>query len=339
VHHDKKDDMVISSLQRGALGAAALAMIAGNALAKDCFSSDPNVRLATGYCDVPTDGSRVDGKAQSTDDPFYALDCEDVSGGNPGTPVEGFNRFFVLEANLDCNGPIIGTEAGQDLFDVPERLTLLAEQELDVFLDRSDVLNVNGTGPIKVGVLTDAVYRDSTDNQLVFSMHVKLEDELPQNPGDGPCPGGPGCVENEAEVNFFLRSGSEGFTVQAASAERRNGGLRLYNAARTVAKILNGATPFDPDWVRFQSDLNVSELNPTSRFFFMKSDAACYEVGIASIEVNQAGEEGQPQVSAFLNGFVPQSCEAVPTTSWWGLATFAALLVTMGAGIRRRWAA
>jgi hypothetical protein len=137
-------------------------------------------------------------------------------------------------------------------------------------------------------------------------------------------------VENESEFNFVLRAGNEGFSVQAASAERRDGGLRLYNAARTVAKVLNGATPFDPDWVRFQTDVNVSELNPTSRFFFLKTSAGCYAVGTDSIELNQAGEEGQPQVSAFLDGYVPQSCEPVPAAPWWALGGFGLLLILVG---------
>lgn len=316
--------------------AVAGVLVAGPALAKNCLSSDPNVRLANGYCDVPASNQRIDGRAQATDDPFYAIDCQDVSDGNPGPEVEGLQRLFLLEEDLDCNGPIIGSEVGQDLFDVPERLELITLAERDMFLDRTQVLNINGTGPIKVGLLTDAVYRDSTDDQLVFSMHVKLEDELPQNPGDGPCPGGPGCVENESEFNFFLRKGSEGFTVQAASAERRDFGLRLYNAARTRAKILNGPTPFDPDWVRFQTDINVSELNPTSRFFFMKSSAQCWGLDNDAIEINQAGEEGQPQVSVFLDAFVPRDCDAVPSTSWWALAALAAFLGTLGARITRR---
>ena len=317
--------------------AMATTTIANHAMAKDCTSSDSNVYLANGYCDIPSDGTRIDGIAQPTDDRFYSLDCEDVSGGNPGTAIEGFPRLFLLADDLDCNGPVIGSEAGQDLYDVPERLTLVASQQLEMFLDRSQVLNINGSGPIRVGVLTDAVYRDTTDNSLVLSMNVVLDDELPQNVGDGPCPGGPGCVENESEFNFLLRSGNTGFNVEAASAERRNGSLRLYNAARTTAKTLNGATPPDPDWLRFQTDVNVSELNPTSRYFFMKSDAECYEVGTDSIEANQAGEEGQPQVSVFLDGFVTTSCDvgggpvaSVPMAPWWALAGFAAVLATLG---------
>lgn len=325
------------SLLNAALCAAALVvLVAPQALAKDCRSADADVRLANGYCDVPGGGIRIDGTAQATGDPFYAIDCQDVTNGNPGPPVEGVNRLFLLERNLDCNGPVIGTEVGQDLFAVPERLELITEAARDMVLDRTQIVNINGTGPLKVGTLTDAVYRDTTDDSLVFSMHVILEDELPQNPGDGPCPNGPGCVENESEFNFLLRNGSEGYTVQAASAERRNGSLRLYNAARTRAKILNGATPFDPDWVRFQTDVNVSELNPTSRYFFMKSSAACWSTDINSIEINQAGEEGQPQVSVFLNGFVPRDCEAVPATPWWALGAFACLMSLIGARVARR---
>ncbi|MEO0972340.1 MAG: hypothetical protein AAFX85_04535 [Pseudomonadota bacterium] len=331
-----EQSMTDTLLRSSALAALAFALVANHAIAKDCLSTDPDVSLATGYCDVPTTGQRIDGAAQPTGDPFYAIDCEDISGGNPGVPVEGFARFFLVADDLDCNGPVIGTEASRDLFGPPERLELITEDTRDMFLDRSEVLNVNGTGPIKVGVLFDSVYRDTTDDSLVFSMAVRLEDELPQNPGDGPCPNGPGCVENEAEFNFLLRSGSEGFTVQAASAERRDGSLRLFNAARTSAKTLNGATPFDPDVVRFQTDINVSELNPSSRFFLMKSDAQCWQLEADAIEINQAGEEGQPQVSIFLNGFTPRACTAVPASPLWAVLAFAGLLGVFGTQVARR---
>jgi len=269
---------------------------AGGAWAKDCTSSDPNVRLATGYCDVPAAAVQIDGTGQKNSDPFYALDCVQIS---TGSPISGVNRFFVANADLDCDGPQTGTiTVGTNtipVFGPPDRLELIEEVERDVVLDRSLVDGVTGTGPVSLGTLTDSVFRDSTDGSLVLTMHLALNPTLPEAGG---------AVPNESEFNFFLRSGNAGHTVQAASSDRRRGGNRLYNASRTSAKILNGATPFNADVVRFQSDINVIESNPTTRWFHMRTTAECYTVRKSAIELNQAGEEGQPNASVFLDGFV-----------------------------------
>ncbi len=310
-------------------------LIASGVQAKDCTSTDNNIKLATGYCDIPSDGTRVDGVAQLTSDVFYALDCENISSGNPGVPISGINRLFITNANLDCNGPdiddvVVGTTT-LDIFDAPERLTLVEEKVRDLVLDRSQVLGLSdpATGPVTVGTITDSVFTDTTDNSLVLSLRVDLEPTLPE---------GAGAVVNESEFNYILRSGNDGYTVQAASSERREGGLRLYNVARTTAKTLGGATPFDPDVVRFQTDLNVSELNPTSMYFHLKTTAECYEEQPNSLELNQAGEEGQTQVSIFLPGFVSVECssntEQVPLP-WLGILGLAVALGVIGVGAAR----
>ena len=303
-----------------------LLLLGSGAQAKDCTSPDPAVNLANGFCDVPEDGTRVDGQGQITADPFYALECENISGGNPGTPISGFSRLLIAAANLDCNGPdvgdvVVGSDS-LDIFDAPERLSLVEEKVRDLVLDRSQVLGISGSGPVIVGTLTDSVFTDTTDGSLVLSMRIDLNPTLPE---------GGGQVINETELNFFLRAGNTGYTVQAASSERREGGNRLYNVARTTAKVLGGSTPFDPDVVRFQTDINVSEINPTSRYFHLKTSAECYAEQANAIELNQAGEEGQPNVSIFIPGFVSSECSAeeVPLP-WLGIFVLAILFSLIG---------
>lgn len=269
----------------------------GLAHAKDCTSADFDERLATGYCELPSDGSRINGVNNLVEDPFYSLDCTD---GADGPSVTGLLRLFVPEFDFDCNGPQIGTAtAGAGtvpIFDVPERLDPVFEVDRTVVLDRSLIDGVTGTGPQRVATLFDGVYVDTVDGGTVIATQIALDPTIPE---------GGGAVINETEVNFMLRSGFAGVDVDVASAERRRGSLRLYNAARTAAKTLGGQTPFDPDLLRFQTDVNVDEGNPTSMFFFARTDAACTAVARGAIELNQAGEEGQAQTSVFLDGFVP----------------------------------
>ena len=273
------------------------AAVAGPAHAKDCESSSFNESLATGYCDMPTDGTRINGTNNLVEDAFYALDC---TNGPAGPAVEGLFRTLVSEFNLDCNGPQVGTvalgAATVPVFDVPERLEPVFEVDRAVVLDRALIDGVTGNGPQRVATAFDGVYRDTVEGGTVIATQVSLDPTIPE---------GGGAVINETEFNFFLRSGFAGFDVDVASAERRRGSLRLYNAARTAAKTLGGQTPFDPDLLRFQTDINVDEGNPTSMFFFARTDAACTAVARGAIELNQAGEEGQAQTSVFLDGFVP----------------------------------
>lgn len=315
-----------------------LLLLAAGVQAKDCTSPDPSVNLANGFCDIPEDGTRVDGQGQITADPFYSLDCENISGGNPGTPVSGFSRLLISAANLDCNGPDIGDVVvgsdSVDIFDAPERLTLVEEKVRDLVLDRSQIAGITGSGPVTVGTVTDSVFTDTTDGALVLSMRIDLVPTLPE---------GGGQVVNESEFNYALRSGNEDFTVQAASSERREGGLRLYNVARTSAKVLGGATPYDPDVVRFQTDVNVSELNPTSRYFHLKTSAECYVEESNAIELNQAGEEGQPNVSIFTTGFVSIDCDDIEETQvplpWLGILALAFAFSIIGGAVRSRFTA
>lgn len=280
---------------------AAVLIIPGAVQAKDCTVQDDFSHLNTGYCDIPSNGTPISGSQQLNQDPFYALDCENIAN-TPPTPVSGIGRLLVSNFNLDCNGPRIGTfdpgGANVGIFDVPERFTVVEERESDIVLDRLQVLGLTGTGPVTLGTLFDGVYLDEKAHKLVFSVRVELNPTLPEQGGE---------VENEGEFNFLFRSGFAGFveTTQAGASESRRRGMRLQDAAFTQATRFQLGGRFDPDTLRFQSDINVSELNPTSMFFYAATEAECHTVSADAIEINQAGQEGQPIVSAFVDGFVP----------------------------------
>jgi hypothetical protein len=161
-------------------------------------------------------------------------------------------------------------------------------------LDHRVTLDVELNGE-EIGHLYDFVFRDSRDNKLVFGMRTLLGVD-PEHLDD-------------AELNFLYRYGFEenGITFSAAAAWlfTSDFDLRMYNAGRTASTSLTGATPFDADTIRMQSDVNLSEGNPFSGLFLIKTDAETYTVGSRALGLFQAGEEGQPRVGVDVAGFVP----------------------------------
>ena len=162
----------------------------------------------------------------------------------------------------------------------------------------------------EIGNLYDFVFSDSRDNKLVFGTRVLLGVEQDQ--------------AQDAELNFVYRNGFTGFSAAAAWLYTGNSDLRMYNAGRTASNSLTGAVPYSPGTVRFQSDVNLSEGNPFSGLFLIKTDATAFTTAAAAVGVFQAGEEGQPRVGAELLGFVP-AIAAVPEP-----ATYALLLGGLG---------
>lgn len=164
-----------------------------------------------------------------------------------------------------------------------------------------------------IGDIYDFVYRDSRDNKLVFGTRVIL--------------GLPGQQQN-AELNNVFRYGFEedGTTFDAAAAWLflSNFDLRLYSAARSD-QGLKQMDVFDPDAVSFQSDINLSEGNPYSGLYLLKTDATYYTYADNAIGYFQAGEESQPVVKAFTGGFIPTNTAPIPEPS-----TYAMLLAGLG---------
>jgi hypothetical protein len=207
----------------------------------------------------------------------------------PTTPplrVSGFNSVTTdLISGLKIpDGPIINNAPGALVkYGPPGTYVQLAS--------RSNTLVANGQN---VGTLTDFVFRDTADNTLVFGLRVVLTSVVNGAP-------------NTFEINDFFRRGSNGFSARAAWSRASDSDLRMYAAVRTAVKFGQGTETFNPDVVKFQSDINVSEGNPRSGYFFLKSNAPTYKTLSNGLSVYQGGEEGQPLLEIVVPGFVPSA--------------------------------
>ena len=230
--------------------------------------------VAGDFVELPQNGGLVTGRNNPNTDALY-LDAQSIA------TLAGDNRIFTSIAYnaIATAGSLPRAITGSGT------LTLLDHRvTLDVVLDGQEI-----------GHVFDFVFRDSRDNKLVFGMRTLLGVEEDH--------------QDDAELNFLYRYGFEQsgktFSTAAAWLFTSDSDLRMYNAGRTNSTSLTGATPFDADTIRMQSDVNLSEGNPFSGLFLIKTDAKAYKVGSMAMGLFQAGEEGQPRVGVDVPGFVP----------------------------------
>lgn len=159
----------------------------------------------------------------------------------------------------------------------------------------------------------DFVYRDSSDNSLVFGTRYLNR------------------VENNEEVNFLYRYGFTGYSTSVAWTYITNSDLGQYTAVKTESTSGEGPFDYSEDVVRQQGDFSVTEGQPWSGLFLVKTDATSYVLGKA-IGFFQSGEEGQDPAGGFIQGFVPTT--AVPEPESYAL--FIAGLGVLGVVSRRR---
>lgn len=160
--------------------------------------------------------------------------------------------------------------------------------------------NVELLPGVAQATIFDFVFRDSSDNSLVFgTRYINL-------------------VNNSQEVNFLYRYGFEGFDTSAAWLFLSDYDLRMYEAGRTDDHSFASNVGYDDGGVRQKSDISVNEGNPYSGLYLVKTDATEYILGDKAIGYYQAGEEGQAVVGGFIGGFVP-TVAAVPEPSEYAL--------------------
>ena len=230
--------------------------------------------VAGDFTELPQNGSLVVGANNPNTDRLY-LEAQSI------TTLPGDDRIFT---SISYNA--IATSGGLPRAIVGSGTLTLIDHliTLDVVLDGREI-----------GHAFDFVFRDSRDDKLVFGMRTLLGVE-PDH-------------QQDAELNFLYRYGFQDNTATYSAAAAwmftSDFDLRMYNVGRTASTSLLGATPFDPDTIRMQSDVNLTEGNPFSGLFLIKTDAERYTIADRGIGVFQAGEEGQPRVGVDLRGFVP----------------------------------
>jgi hypothetical protein len=174
-----------------------------------------------------------------------------------------------------------------------------------------------------IGDVYDFVFRDSRDNALVFGSRFIL--------GQG------AGYSDDAELNFMYRYGFvEGdtvFDVQAAWLFNSDFDLRMYNASRSDTRSLVGVPKLDLNAVSMQADVNLSEGNPYSGLYLLKTDATDYKWMDNALGYFQAGEEGQALLYGSTGGFAP-TMAPVPEPSTYALMLAGIGLIGMAA--RRR---
>lgn len=166
----------------------------------------------------------------------------------------------------------------------------------------------------------DFVYRDSSDNSLVFATRY-LNREA-----------------NNEEANYLFRynyTNTPGYQPGVAWMFSSDNDLRMYQAALTTDITFNNSVPYVDGVVRQKGDFSVSEGNPWSGLFLVKTDAEYYFYSddIKAIGFAQAGEEGQPVVNGWIGGFV---ASAVPVPEPENYALMMLGLSVIGAMVRRQ---
>ncbi|WP_306475687.1 PEP-CTERM sorting domain-containing protein [Methyloversatilis sp.] len=173
-----------------------------------------------------------------------------------------------------------------------------------------------------IGDVYDFVYRDTRDNKLVFGTRFILGQEA--------------AYADDAELNYMYRYGFvEGDTVfeaDAAWAFFSDFDLRLYNASRSNVRALTGIPTLDLNSIALQADVNLSEGNPFSGLYLLKTDAQDWKLLDGAIGYYQAGEEGQALLFGSVAGFAPTA--PIPEPSEY--AMFLAGLGLIGLVARRR---
>lgn len=204
--------------------------------------------------------------------------------GQPVARVSGSNNEasdlvsgLALPPGATINPAASG--CGVTRFAVPPNFVLLES--------RSNPIIVNS---VNVGTLNDYVYRYTITNELVFGFRVLL--------------GG-----NSFEINDFYRKGNAGYTALAGWSRATNSDLRMYAAVRTATPTFFPAQTelFDANTVKFQTDINSSEGNPCSGYFWLRSNAPNYKLLQDGIRIRQGGEEGQVVTDIPFPGFVPSA--------------------------------
>lgn len=226
------------------------------------------------------------------------------------------DKFYI--ENLASTTYLTGYEYGSDNGTIASTLNYRAFTGANstfgtlTLVDYRITENVTLLPGIPQATIFDYVYRDSLDGKLVFGTRYM------------------NLVDNDQEVNYLYRQGA-GDNVSTSWTFLSDYDLRMYQAGQTNDITYNSSVSYVDGIVRQKADISVSEGNPWSGLYLVKTDAVNYGLGANAIGYYQAGEEGQAVVGGFLTGFI-----ATPVPEAESYALMMAGLGVVGVATRRR---
>lgn len=245
-------------------------------------------------------------------------------------------------ANNAADALFLGSfTAGADVYSkVPTTMTLLASRTTAVL----PFTNAAGTQLASMGSFYDAVYRDTSDGNLVFASRLEL---LPTS---------------GVEINDIFRTGfgafnfDDGASVSAAWSAATSSDFRLRSATRSAQGLFKifspttgvqtGVSPrtYSVDVVDLSTDTSAPESNPVSGWYFVKvADARAnttdhilgYSLVDNAVGLYRGNDEPNGAVTTlWLSGYAPTITAAVPEPAEYAL--FLAGLGVLGFVTRRR---
>jgi len=164
------------------------------------------------------------------------------------------------------------------------------------------------------------VYRNNTDNMLLFATRLQVFTEDPPEP--------------DLELNHIQRFGFSGYTTAAGwyFPEGDVDGFRLRSVARTSEFFSNTAgtllsdSAYDANVVTFNTDISIAEGAPNSAWFAIKTNATEFSLLDLGVLVHQ-DEDGA------IRNFGYAGLAPVPEPSEYAMMGLGLVLV---AGMMRR---
>jgi hypothetical protein len=210
-------------------------------------------------------------------------------------------------------------------FALPPSLSMLAFREttFQFPVSRTDLRLLD------FGVVQDAVFRDSTDNRLVFGTRVVMDPAL-VDAGLQDLGFAPGTGTN-SEANDIFRYGFDGFDVAVAWTPATANDLRMFSGAFTnTGRRVDGVgldANYDPNAIGMGTDVSIDEGNPQTGWFLNKvlNDNVGFAVFANAIGINEERARGVPtsdptfndlpRFLAQVDGFAPVVVP-VPAAVW-----------------------
>lgn len=239
-------------------------------------------------------GGLINGVSNNNSDPLYikTISATYFTGYSDTTPFADGGTGNVVETSINYQTFTGSTTTGTGT------LTLLDWRKTD---------NVTLLAGVPQATVYDFVYRDSSDNSLVFGSRFLNQQD------------------NNQEFNYTYRYGFSGYSAATAWTYVTDGDLRMYQTGLTNDHSYNTTVAYNGDAVRQKGDYSVSEGNPWSGLLLVKTNATSYTLGTSALGFFQAGQEGQSVVGNSIAGFVPTTIAAVPESD-----TYAMLLAGLG---------